>query len=865
MTDKNKKLNFGLIMAVYLLGIFMGALDTGIVTPARTIIQDSLGVDAKTGIWMITIYTLAYAASIPVMGKLADRMGRRTIYLLSIFLFGAGSLFCGLSQNFDSWTALLIARAVQAIGGGGIMPVATAEFGTTFPEEKRGMALGMVGGVYGVANIIGASVGSAVLDIFGQNDWKYIFFVNVPIAVFILIAGFISLPNTKEQETKKIDGAGIGVLVVMVLCLMYGLRNIDFFDFTATLTSTGVYPYLIAFCLLLPLFIFIENHAEDPVMNLSYFKNRMIVITLILAIITGVILMGLVFVPQLCENIMGIKTGSGGYFVIILGLFAGLGAPLSGGLTDKRGPKLVLGLGLAASIAGSLFLIFVTMPHPGWITIIISLTFIGIGLGFTMGAPLNYMMLWEIDLKESNSALATLSLVRSLGTVIAPAIMVGFIAHAGMNVSGDLMALMPKEISVPQLPYAEELNQAMKDQGIEDMPDLTSMQTIKINMADATSGNSEYQIPDSLLKQLQESDVTTITASVKDMASYMFGAMSPKITKQIYSGIDQGIDGVSTGIDKMNTNIAKMQKAESGMTSGIDGMSTAIKKQAAAIDSIQKAITGLKKGYKGVNQGLAVQKMMYGQLSGVNQYMKSLPSAQVTSPTMPAGTGSTTGTMPTGTGSSTGTMPTGAGSTTTGSSTGGMPTGTGAPQSFADQLPAQMKAKLAPPVLAMLEKVYSTQQLDQMIQGIGKNVTEMTSQSATMKAQLDKMENSEAALKTARAKVISKRAALIEQRSKMREAIAGIKDGKTSAKETLREMKVMKAAVPGAFKTAEKNYLAEIDSRSAKIEKTFQDTLNVGFRQIYVMTIISSAVGILLLMLYKKKRRSGNASEHEIS
>jgi hypothetical protein len=95
MTDK-KKLNFGLILTVYLLGIFMGALDTGIVTPARTVIQESLGVNEKTGIWMITIYTLAYASSIPVMGKLADRLGRRTIYLLSIFLFGAGSLFCGL-------------------------------------------------------------------------------------------------------------------------------------------------------------------------------------------------------------------------------------------------------------------------------------------------------------------------------------------------------------------------------------------------------------------------------------------------------------------------------------------------------------------------------------------------------------------------------------------------------------------------------------------------------------------------------------------------------------------------------------------------------------------------------------------------
>lgn len=99
---KNKKVNFGLIMIVYLLGIFMGAIDTGIVTPARTIIQSDLMVDENTGIWMITIYTLAYAASIPIMGKLADKYGRKYIYLISIFLFGIGSLFCGLSQNLES-------------------------------------------------------------------------------------------------------------------------------------------------------------------------------------------------------------------------------------------------------------------------------------------------------------------------------------------------------------------------------------------------------------------------------------------------------------------------------------------------------------------------------------------------------------------------------------------------------------------------------------------------------------------------------------------------------------------------------------------------------------------------------------------
>ena len=178
MTEGNTKENnngfmsrrFVVVMLLYLLGLFMGALDTGIVTPARTVIQSDLGVDSSTGIWMITIYTLFYAASIPVMGKLADMYGRKYIYIVSITLFGMGSLFCGLSSMFDSFTMLIIARAVQAIGGGGIMPIATAEFGTSFPPEKRGMALGMVGGVYGIANVFGASVGSLIMDIFGTEN-----------------------------------------------------------------------------------------------------------------------------------------------------------------------------------------------------------------------------------------------------------------------------------------------------------------------------------------------------------------------------------------------------------------------------------------------------------------------------------------------------------------------------------------------------------------------------------------------------------------------------------------------------------------------------------------------------------------------
>jgi len=272
-SGKRTEQAFVLIMIVYLAGIFMGALDTGIVTPGRVVIQNNLGVNDQTGIWMITIYTLAYAASIPIMGKLADKYGRKYIYLTSIFLFGLGSLFCGLSQQFGSFNLLLFARAIQAIGGGGIVPVATAEFGTSFPKEKRGMALGLVGGVYGIANIFGASAGSAILDIFGKNNWQYIFYINIPITIFILIVGFVILPNTKinASELKKTDIFGIAVLTAMILSLLYGLRNIDFFDFGKTIVSTNVYPFLILFAVLVPVFIYAEKRAEDPVMNLSFF------------------------------------------------------------------------------------------------------------------------------------------------------------------------------------------------------------------------------------------------------------------------------------------------------------------------------------------------------------------------------------------------------------------------------------------------------------------------------------------------------------------------------------------------------------------------------------------------------------------
>lgn len=570
--EKTKKQNLVIISLIYLLGIFMGALDTGIITPARTIIQSNLGVDEKTGIWMITIYTLAYAASIPIMGKLADKFGRKYVYLFSIFLFGFGSLMCGLSQDVGSFSMLLIARAVQAIGGGGILPVATAEFGTTFPKEKRGLALGLVGGVYGIANIFGASAGSAVLDLFGKNNWQFIFYINVPITIFIMIAGFIALSNAKSEETKPIDFIGITILTGMVLSILYGLRNIDFFNLSNSIKDTSVYPFLIIFVVLLPVFIFAEKKAKDPVINLSYFVNPKIIITLFLAFVTGVVIMGMIFIPQFSENQLKITSGDGGYFVIILGIFAGISAPLSGKLIDKFGAKIVLTVGFAMSVVGSLFTVLVTTSYPSTLTVVLSLIFIGIGIGFTMGTPLNYMMLDNTKPEESNSALATLSLIRSIGTAIAPAIMIGFIAHAGQSCQTNIQNLTPKEFVVPGFSDAQDItdtfNKLKSDPTMSEklkniqIPDLTKPTVVDIDF----SGKSNIELPQELVDKLKSSDVTTIVGNTKAFADYMLEKFSPLGIQNAQNGIQKGIDSMSSQLDGMDKTIVQMQAAYDSMT-----------------------------------------------------------------------------------------------------------------------------------------------------------------------------------------------------------------------------------------------------------------------------------------------------------
>ncbi|MCB0912137.1 MAG: MFS transporter [Propionibacteriaceae bacterium] len=823
----------GLLLAVYLLGIFMGAIDTGIVTPARTIIQNDLGVDDSTGIWMITIYTLAYAASIPVMGKLADRYGRKPIYLLSITLFGVGSLLCGLSQDVGSFEMLIIARAIQAIGGGGIVPIATAEFGTSVPPEKRGMALGLVGGVYGVANIFGSSAGSLILDIFGTQNWQFIFYVNVPISILIIVGGLLILPNHKVEQVAKIDLLGITLLVAMILSLLYGLRNIDFFDLGASITGTDVYPYLLGFLVLLPLFILAERRAADPVLNLGYFTDFAIGVTLLLAFLSGVILMGVIFVPQFAENALGIPTGDGGYFVIILGLASGIGAPLSGTLTDRFGPKPVLGFGVVVSAIAAAVGAWWAIPSPSWASVCTTLALMGLGLGFTIGSPLNYMMLDRTPAEESNSALATLSLVRSIGTTLAPAFLVGFLAHAGTDLQANLTAVLPTQVSAPALPYAAELQATFAElkadpdlkQQLKDVefPDLAAQTTIDI---DPDGGGT---LPDDLVDLLKTADVTNITARTKVVAERMFAEQTPSVVSDITDGVNTGIASIDEARTKVAKAHTKLTKAVKGIGKGITGMKKARQGMRSGIRGMDKAITGMDSGIAGMTKGIrGMSKGIAGMTKGIAKIDRDVAGLKKARAGVQAAYDAIMGALPPGT---------------------------------PEPPPAQeLHAKL--------------DQLDAAIAGAKQGRAALVDKRAALRDKRAALRDKRAALASQRSVLAGKRADLKDQLAtvqrklakaradradlvKARDDLAGVRADLT---ETRHEMVVLRDAVPGAFETAKNDYLAEIDALSPRLEKTFQDTLNGGFRGIYLATLAAAVLAAALLLAYpRRKEPSGVA------
>jgi EmrB/QacA subfamily drug resistance transporter len=432
-------------LVAFAIGILMGALDHGILLPARHPIQQDFAIASNQSIWMVTIYTLFSSVAMPLVSKLSDRHGRQRVFLLSVITFAVGSTLAGLSSHIPtlhSYPLFLLFRALQAAGAGGIVPIASAEISSSFPVEHRGMALGMIGGIYGMASVLGPTVGTAMLDWFGLERWGWLFFINVPLAAVVLILSR-GVSQQRQPTQSPFDFMGASLLTAAVASLLYALSNLNLFDFRNTALSLKVYPFLVAALLLAPCVAWAERRAIDPILNPRYFRNPEVLKVLALSFIVGIRFMFVIFMAQFIENILLLEPGRGGYHITFMAICAGISAPACGRLCDRFGARWILAAGFAFHIVGFTELAILVPKQMTLATLVPGLALVGIGMGFTLGTPLNYLMLQEVAEEDAATGLATLALVRSIGITLSPGILVGFVAEAGRKIYPALQQLFP--------------------------------------------------------------------------------------------------------------------------------------------------------------------------------------------------------------------------------------------------------------------------------------------------------------------------------------------------------------------------------------------------------------------------------------
>ena len=386
----------GLMIFTFLLGIFMGALDHGIVGPALSSIFTAYQVDASWGVWSFTIYTLTFAVSIPILGKLSDRIGRKQTFMLGISLFAVGSLLAAFAPNF---AVFLLGRAVQAIGSGGIFPITAAQIAATTPPQERGKAMGLIGVAFGIGTIAGPAVGGLILSVL---DWQWIFLINIPISVLILLM-VAGLKQQQPVAKKPIDYPGILVLGIMILALMYGI-------------SSSNVIFILTGLILLPVLLRIERKQADPVMNTQYFTKKNTLTFLLASLISGFVMATSInFLPVFTESVLHMAKGSSGLLATPFAVASVIASLLGGALVDKIGAKRVLVLGFIISILGAVSLGFVV---ESLISFSVTIVVMGFGVGIIIGAPLNVLILQVVDPKETGAAVGYLSLFRSLGSTL---------------------------------------------------------------------------------------------------------------------------------------------------------------------------------------------------------------------------------------------------------------------------------------------------------------------------------------------------------------------------------------------------------------------------------------------------------------
>ena len=421
-----------LILVGILLALFLGALDQTIVATALPrIVEDLDGL--KRYAWVATAYLLASTALVPIYGKLADTVSRKSIEIFSVVTFLLGSFLSGLSGEIghlpllgDGMNQLIFFRALQGIGGAGLFSMAFIIIADLFPPNVRGKYQGLVGATFGIASVIGPWLGGLLTDyaggiIPGVAGWRWVFYVNVPtgaVALWFLLRRMPPLKPTADHKPMDTLGAVllIGGLVPAVLALQL--------DKTAYPWGGAVTLGLLGGGLLMLLgFVIRSLRSPNPILDMSLFRNRVFSTANLAIFFLGAAFLSLViFLPLFMVNVVGVSATRAGLSLIPLSLGLVVGSVISGQLVSRFGRYRMFMLAGAAVLFVGIYLLSRMGPDVPYLRVTVYMVIAGLGVGPTM--PLYPLAIQNaVDVRRIGQATSASQFFRQIGGTVGAAVM----------------------------------------------------------------------------------------------------------------------------------------------------------------------------------------------------------------------------------------------------------------------------------------------------------------------------------------------------------------------------------------------------------------------------------------------------------